>query len=76
MLELCECAYYLEDRTILRLKVELCFSFLANSVSFDESQNLKLVVTGQGPNCCAVGSKEMFIANQVNSKPNFNDVVR
>lgn len=52
------------------------FFFLANSFSFDESQNLKLVVTGQGPNCCAVGNKERFIANQVNSKTNFNDLVR
>lgn len=75
LLELCESAYCLEDRTIFSLKVELCFSFLANSFSFDESQNLELVVTGQGLNCCAVGNKEMFIANRVNSKTNFNDVV-
>lgn len=54
----------------------MCFFFLVNSFSFDESQNLKLVVTDQCPNCCAVGNKEMFIANQVNSKPNFISVAR
>lgn len=61
LLEPCESAYCLEDRAIFSLKVELCFSFLASSFSFDESQNLKLVVTGQGPNCCAVGNKERYL---------------